>query len=116
MEPLESLRYLEYLSPEGLVVASESPVINISDYPELESVLAAIKNLPRSVLVDADGLARKAGSPRASNMVMVGAVSGSLPLRQDTLESFITEAFAGKGEKMVQTNIDAFRAGRALSN
>ncbi len=40
MEPLESLRYVKYLSPDGVLVTSTNPVRNISDYPELDGLLA----------------------------------------------------------------------------
>ena len=42
MEPLESLRYLRYLSPAGAVVTSTDPVRNIDDYPELDRLLEAL--------------------------------------------------------------------------
>ena len=58
MEPLESLRYLEYLSPDGTVVTATDPVRNIPDYPPLDQVLAWLGALPRVRLVDAERLAR----------------------------------------------------------
>jgi indolepyruvate ferredoxin oxidoreductase beta subunit len=112
MEPLESLRYLKYLSPEGTVITSIHAVKNIADYPPLEDVIAAIRRLPHAVLVDGDTLAREAGSLRAVNMVMVGAASRVLPISADTLERFISTRFASKGDEVVQQNLRAFRAGR----
>ncbi len=112
MEPLESLRYLRYLSPRGAVVSSSNPMVNIPDYPELDRLLAQIRTLPGSVLVDSERLARQAGSARATNMVMVGAASHRLPVKVETIEHFIETIFAGKGEKVVETNLKAFRAGR----
>ncbi|HSE37567.1 MAG TPA: 2-oxoacid:acceptor oxidoreductase family protein, partial [Blastocatellia bacterium] len=38
MEPLESLRYLNYLSPEGVLITSTNPVVNIPDYPNLDEL------------------------------------------------------------------------------
>ena len=112
MEPLESLRYLRYLSPGGAVITSSAPLVNISDYPDLEKLLAEIRRLPKAVLVDSERLARQAGSARATNMVMVGAASHWLPVRVETIEHFIGSAFARTGEKVVDTNLKAFRAGR----
>ena len=43
MEPLETLRYLAYLSPAGSIIASAVPVRNIPDYPPLEGILDAIR-------------------------------------------------------------------------
>jgi indolepyruvate ferredoxin oxidoreductase beta subunit len=112
MEPLESLRYLRYLSPEGAVVTSADPLVNISDYPALDGLLATIRRLPGAVLVESERLARQAGSARATNMVMVGAASHRLPVNVETIEHFIRTLFAKKGDKVVETNLKAFRAGR----
>lgn len=112
MEPLESLRYLRFLSADGAVITSTNPVINIPDYPDLEQVLAHVRGLPASRLVDGELLARAAGSARATNMVMVGAASHRLPVKVETLEHHIRTVFAAKGDKVVETNVKAFRAGR----
>jgi len=111
MEPMEGLRYLDYLSPEGTLVTSTEPVVNIPDYPELEKVLKTARALPNSILLESERLARKAGSARASNMVMVGAATHLLPIEADILEQFIRDVFERKGEKVVETNLKAFRAG-----
>lgn len=112
MEPVESLRYLSYLSPGGTVLTAVEPVINIPDYPDLEEVLAAIRSLPNARLVEATKLARQAGATRAGNMVMVGAASYLLPISPRTIEEFVRETFALKSEKMVEINLRAFRLGR----
>jgi indolepyruvate ferredoxin oxidoreductase beta subunit len=111
MEPLESLRYLGYLDPEGVLISSANPLINIPDYPELEGLLAAIRRLPRHRLVDATALA--GGSARAANMVLVGAAASYLPVSCEVLENSIQELFAGKGGDVVAVNLKAFAAGLA---
>ena len=116
MEPLEGLRYLPYLSPDGTLISSSNPVVNIPDYPALNELLETIRELPQSTLVDAEEIARRSGSIRATNMVMVGAASGRLPVQPETIESFIQKSFWGKGERVVEANIEAFRAGREAAN
>jgi len=111
MEPLESLRYLGYLDPEGVLISSAVPLVNIPDYPELEGLLAAIRRLPRHRLVDAAALA--GDSARAANMVLVGAAAPYLPVGRELLETSIRELFAGKGEGVVAANLKAFSAGLA---
>lgn len=116
MEPLESLRYLEYLSAGGgVVVASGNPFVNIPDYPDEEAVRGAVEALPSAVLVDADSLAKRAGSVKAANMVMVGAASVYLPVSVESLEGAIMRIFERKGTKVLDANIEAFRAGRETS-
>lgn len=116
IEPLEGLRYLPYLSPDGTLVSSTNPVVNIPDYPELDALLRTIRELPHSVLVDGEKIARRSGSIRATNMVMVGAASRLLPIKPENIEHFIQKSFGGKGERVVETNIRAFRAGREAAN
>jgi indolepyruvate ferredoxin oxidoreductase beta subunit len=116
MEPLESLRYLEFLSAGGTVITATNPVANIADYPPVDEVLAQIRGLPHALTIDAESLARKAGSARATNMVMVGAASPLLPVPFETLEHFVQTIFAGKGAKVVETNLKALHAGRAAAS
>ena len=116
MEPLESLRYLEFLSADGTVITATNPVANISDYPPIGDVLASIRALPRAITIDAESLARKAGWARATNMVMVGAASPLLPVSFDVLEHFVQTIFAAKGPAVVATNIKALRAGRSAAS
>ncbi len=115
MEPLESLRYLKYLSPQGAIITSVDPVLNIPDYPGIDTLLEQIRRVPGAVLVESERLARRAGSARATNMVMVGAASHRLPIRVETMEHFIESLFRSKGAQVVETNLKAFRAGRGAA-
>jgi indolepyruvate ferredoxin oxidoreductase beta subunit len=112
VEPMECVRYLDYLSPEGIVVTSRSPFINIPDYPDIDAVMSAIETVKNSVIVDSEKLAKQAGSPKAQNMVMLGAASPHLILEEATLKQYIRVLFGPRGEKMVEMNINAFDLGR----
>lgn len=112
MEPLESLRHLSYLSAGGTLLSAMEPVENIPVYPDIRCIIAMVRSLPRACLIDAATLARRAGSARATNMVMVGAASRLLPIAPEAIEGHIREAFAMKGAGVVETNLAAFRAGR----
>ena len=116
MEPLESLRYLPYLSETGTVLTATDPVTNFANYPEMEGLLAQIRALPHAILIDAERLARQAGSARATNMVMVGAASHLLPLKLETIEHFVRTLFEAKGARVVETNLKALAAGRAAAS
>jgi indolepyruvate ferredoxin oxidoreductase beta subunit len=112
MEPLESLRYVEWLSPQGALVSAADPFVNIPNYPEPETVLQSIRGLPLFRIVEAAALAKEAGLARAVNMVMVGAASPFLPLRTEALEETIAAMFAGKDPAVGEANRQAFRLGR----
>ncbi|MGB2987287.1 MAG: indolepyruvate oxidoreductase subunit beta [Phycisphaerae bacterium] len=112
VEPLESLRYVEFLREHGTIIASTVPFVNIPDYPPIEQVLERIAHFPKHVLVDADRLARAAGSGRAVNTVMLGAASGLLGFDAGEIEAAIAEMFGRKGPAVVQVNQRACRFGR----
>ena len=111
MEPLESLRYLNYLTPAGKVLTAGDPVVNFPGYPDIEKTIAALNLLPHATIIDAAKLSRQAGSGRATNMVMVGAATPSLPIEAAYIEEHIREAFERKGPKMLEINLDAYRRG-----
>jgi indolepyruvate ferredoxin oxidoreductase beta subunit len=112
MEPLESLRYVSFLSPQGTLITSANPVCNIPDYPDLDELLARIRKLPSAIVVDAEKLARQAGSARATNMVIVGAAMHLLPIKAETIEAAVRTIFARKGEEVLAINLRALRAGQ----
>ena len=112
VEPLEALRYLEYLGPEGMIISSRTPYLNIPDYPPLERVLAEIGKAPKSLIVDSDRLAKQAGSSRTGNTVMLGAASPHLVLEEAGLIEFIQVLFRGRGEETIGANLKAFELGR----
>ncbi len=112
VEPMEAMRHIEGLSDNGAIIANATPVKNIADYPETEALIAEIKKYPKSVVLDADGIAVKAGSSRAMNTVMLGAVSVFLDMDPELLRNVIRENFARKGEEIVAMNLKAFEAGR----
>jgi indolepyruvate ferredoxin oxidoreductase beta subunit len=111
-EPLEGLRYLRYLAPDGVLVTATEAESNMPDYPPLEELHSRLRGLPSAVLVDAVRLAREAGSRRATNVVLAGAASPYLPIRFATLEAELHRAFAAKGNEVIDINLRALHAGR----
>lgn len=112
MEPMEALRYLPFLKTDGWIVTSTAPFVNIENYPALEDVkkeLEAYKNL---ICFDMDAVAKEVASVRTSNMVLLGAASPLIPIEADKIEQSISTVFMAKGEKIVEMNTIAFRAGR----
>lgn len=111
MEPMESLRYVEFLKPNGSIVTATEPNINIPNYPEVESLYDAIKKVKSSKLVESTTKAREAGTVRAANMVLIGAAATFLPLEKSALLTAIEEIFISKGQEIVDMNIKAFELG-----
>ncbi len=116
LEPLESLRYLQYLSAEsGAVITDITPFVNIPDYPDPSSIYGHLFQAPSVLLVNGAHLARKSGSPKAQNMILLGAATSRLPYPVTVLEKHVTELFARKSERLVHVNVNAFRTGCAVS-
>lgn len=112
MEPLESLRYIEYLNTTGRLITSSTPFVNIPNYPDIEQVYQQIKKFNKSILVDSEEIAKSVGSPKSANMVLIGAASKSLPIKNEAFIEAISETFARKGEDIVNANIKAFNLGQ----
>ncbi len=115
LEPMEALRYLPYLSPEGWLVTNTNPFINIDNYPEIDILMSELNQLPRVVAFDMDKMAKELGSPRSSNMILLGAASPFIDIPEKDIEEGIANLFSKKGEKIVESNIRAFKAGRSFS-
>ncbi len=112
IEPMEVLRYLPYLSEKGWIIANSKPFVNISNYPELEKIIAEIKSKPHNIIVDADKIARSMHAPKAANIVIVGAAAAHLGIKYESLEAGIKKIFSNKGEEIINLNLEALRAGK----
>lgn len=116
VEPMEALRYLPYLREGGYVVTNSTPLINITNYPDQDKLMATLQALPHQVIIDADAIAKEsAGNVRASNFVMLGAASPFIEIPFEYLEEGIRSIFARKGEEIVAMNLKALRSGREFA-
>jgi indolepyruvate ferredoxin oxidoreductase beta subunit len=112
IEPMESLRYLPWLSRSGWLVTNSTPFINIPDYPPIEEILSEIRKIKNHKIIEADTIARESGSSRSGNMVILGAASSYLGLPFESLENAVIKLFEKKGKEIVAVNLKALRAGR----
>lgn len=112
MEPMEALRYLPWLAPEGIIITSSRPLVNIPNYPDQTALLAELAAQPRVVSVDIEESAREAGVPKSANMVLLGMAASYISLLPaDVLREAISSIFTPKGESIVQANLKAFDLG-----
>ena len=109
MEPMEALRYVGALAPDGVVITSSKPFVNIPNYPDESEVCKALESLPHCVMVDIDAIAREAGNPKGANIALLGAAAPYLQiLSADQLREAISIIFAPKGEAVVEANLKCF--------
>lgn len=111
LEPMEALRYVPYLAPDGWVVSSTNPFINIPNYPDPELVLAELQGRKNTILLDIETLAKENNVARSANMVLLGAASGVLGIEFTALQDAIRAVFARKGEQIVSQNLSALSIG-----
>jgi len=111
LEPMEALRYVQWLKPEGWIVTSTAPFINIPNYPEAGLLDKELHSRANTVAFDMDEVAKQVASVRSSNMVLLGAAAPFIDLETSKIEDGIRAVFGAKGDKIVDANIAAFRAG-----
>jgi indolepyruvate ferredoxin oxidoreductase beta subunit len=116
VEPLESLRYLPYLASDSWVITSTKPYLKIPNYPDIDQVLEAVAAVPHHIALDADTMAKKIGSAKSANIVILGAASPFLGMAYDTLEHAVRFIFRKKGDHVIHLNLEALRAGYDYAN
>lgn len=114
VEPMESLRYLPYLKPDGWIVTDSLPFENVENYPEQVELFKEIKSHPNTVIINATEEAKKIGNSKVANMVLLGAASSMIPLSEESILEAITSLFKRKGERIIKLNIEAFNTGKEL--
>ncbi|MFA7401602.1 MAG: indolepyruvate oxidoreductase subunit beta [Bacteroidales bacterium] len=115
VEPMEALRYLPMLKPQGWVITNTNPFINIPNYPEESILMKRIEQLPHKIAINADKIAKDLGSARSSNMVILGATAPFLQLNYKDIEQTVTDTFLRKGQEVVDVNIACLNAGREFA-
>ena len=116
-EKVETLRYLDFLNPKGIIIMNEEevypPAVNlgIMEYPKdiLQQLKGSFKDV---IVVNAPVLALKAGNLKAVNTVMLGVVSRFLDVSESIWENVLSKSFP---EKLIKINVEAFRLGKEAS-
>ncbi|MCX6696414.1 MAG: indolepyruvate ferredoxin oxidoreductase subunit beta [Methanoregula sp.] len=111
---LEALRYSHYLKKGGMMVVNRHLVLPTSVFtqkiavPTEDEIIGRLKNCDLCLL-DADAIAAEAGSVLAQNVVMLGAASGAMPLKPESLIAAVRKLVP---PKTIEVNIKAFEMGR----
>jgi len=116
-EPAEALRALNKINKESFVIVNSSPIVpftvslGISEYPELSSVFGELRAKINNLLViDAQKIAKEAGSIISENMVLLGAAVAipNFPIDKDLIIQSMKENLPPKS---IETNLKAFEKG-----
>ncbi len=115
VEPMEGLRYLNYLHDEGWLITNSRPYKNIPNYPDVDALLAEIEKVKNHIVLDADAMAKEIKATRSSNIIMLGAASPFINMDYQLIEEGIRTIFSRKGEDVVNINIKALKIGREFT-
>jgi indolepyruvate ferredoxin oxidoreductase beta subunit len=117
LEPAEALRFAYFLKEKGVALVNTRPVLPVTvttgrtQYPPLDRILSPLRDRFGEVKAfDATALAEKAGTAQAMNVVMLGALSRYIPLREDLLLDALAQVVP---KKHLETNMHAFAVGKA---
>ncbi len=111
-EPMEALRNVKFASQTTTMLVNTTPFkISGTEYPNVKKILEQVRGFTEKIItIDAEALAKKAGTAMAQNIVMTGAVAatGILPVKLETLKVVLRELVPAK---YVDTNMRAFELG-----
>lgn len=116
-EPAEVLRALSKINKESFVIVNSAPIVpftvslGIFEYPELSSVFEELRAKINNLLViDAQKIAKEAGSIISENMVLLGAAvaTPNFPIEKDLIIQSMKENLPPKS---IETNLRAFEMG-----
>ncbi len=122
-EPVETVRAMPFVSSDTLVITNTTPVLPFvlaqqavgknggGQYPDVDQLVAAVRSVASRVFaLDVARLAQEAGSVKALNMVMLGAMLGSsdLPCSPDAFRQAVDQRMPAS---LREVNTKAFFSG-----
>ena len=115
-EKLEALRYLHYLKKDGVVVVNDwridpiTVVTGAASYPE--GIIERLKKERKTIVVEAMAEAKKLGTSKVFNVVVLGAAARHMTFSKEQWISVIESTVP---PKTIEINKAAFEAGYQLS-
>lgn len=112
-EALEALRYMHYLSEDGIIIVNDQRidplpvVLGQSEYPN-DIVDRIQENCHRCIVVDALKMARDLGNDRVANTILLGILAKQLDM---PIENWLGAIEQNVPPKTVEINRDAFLQG-----
>ena len=114
-EKLEALRYTQFLKKDGLIIVNNqridpiTVVTGVAKYPE--NILEKLQEKYKTIVVNAAEEAKKLGTPKAFNVVVLGAAARYMDYSKEQWEEVIRNTVP---PKTVEVNLKAFEAGYSL--
>ncbi len=115
-EELEGLRYAHFVKPGGKAILNKRkniPVTVSEKCPYPDNVKEKMESIKLDVIeIDAPELAKKIGSSKVENIILIGALSSFLSLPLENWQEAIKEMVP---PKTVDLNLKAFDEGRKIT-
>lgn len=114
-EAVEALRAQQFLRKGGTMFVNDEQIVPVSVHTGGFTMPTDVRerlNDIGAVVIPAGEIARAAGSPRSTNVVLVGALSTALPFSREEWEDAIAKRVP---PKTVEANLEAFARGRAAA-
>ncbi len=115
-EKLESLRYLDYLKPDGLVILNDYEIVPESiqyekiPYPH-DARSICLQKTHRVIVENFTKMAVQLGNVKVLNITMLGTLSNALPIPEEIwLESIKARVPA----RFLELNLKAFQQGKTI--
>ena len=118
-EPMEALRYIDYLKPDGLVISSDrmivSPVaIQLGiEYPDIKEIWKNIEKWPSQLYeINSNEMAIELGMQQSENIILLGALIATrkLPITFEKME----EVISNRWPRFKEINISALLKGKKI--
>jgi len=111
-EKLEALRYSSYLKPRGILIVNDYETLPLSVSSGAETypagIIEALKAKFRTIAIDAAFIALRIGNAKTMNVVLLGAMAGTLNMVGMDWEKALR---AQVPERVIEVNLAAFKAG-----
>ena len=114
VEPMEMMRYMPFLKEDGWLITDSHPYENIPNYPNQTKLIKTIQKHKNNVVKDATKIAKKIGNSKMANIVLLGVASNMIDIKEEIFIESIKELFSKKAERIIESNIKAFKAGREI--
>ena len=114
-EQMEAARYIDYLSPKGLLIVNDLKVNSMvtlnGKVPYPKGILEKLESHVKLVSTNARDCALKIGNAKVMNIVMLGVFSKHYSIPGIDIEKAIKNVVK---EKFVELNLKAFKCGQDL--
>lgn len=115
LEPLEALRWKHMMKKEGTILVNIKEIYSTHIQQETEEYpfeqIEKMYNQYNVIKIEATKIAKDAGNIQVSNVLMLGALSKYLDIKNETWDKVINEVIK---EQFIKLNMEIFKLGQSI--